>query len=118
MARGQIAAAQPVRYTNRIHRDDCAGFLAHLLTQSSAKLPLLAVYNGVDDEPTPAHDVQAWLAQEMGVELSTNSGHLPEAGTVGKRCSNARLRSTGYELRYPHYQAGYHHILAGDKTAV
>ena len=118
VARGQIAAAQPVRYTNRIHRDDCAGFLAHLLTQSSAKQPLLAVYNVVDDEPTPAHDVQAWLAQKMGVELSANSGHLQEAATVGKRCSNARLHSTGYELRYPHYRAGYHHVLAADKTAV
>ena len=26
---GELCAAQPPRYSNRIHRDDCAGFLAH-----------------------------------------------------------------------------------------
>ena len=118
VARGQISAAQPVRYTNRIHRDDCAGFLAHLFTLSMDNQPLSAVYNGVDDEPAAAHDVQAWLALEMGVELSASSGHLQEAATVGKQCSNALLHSTGYELRYPHYRAGYRHVLGSDKTAV
>jgi nucleoside-diphosphate-sugar epimerase len=111
VARGQIAAAQPVRYTNRIHRDDCAGFLAHLFTLSSNNQPLSAVYNGVDDEPTPAHDVQAWLALEMGVELSAHSGDVQEAATLGKQCSNALLHSTGYELHYPDYRAGYRQVL-------
>ena len=111
VARGQTSAAQPVRYTNRIHRDDCAGFLAHLFTLSSNNQPLSAVYNGVDDEPAPAHDVQSWLALEMGVEPSAHSENLQEAAGLGKQCSNALLHSTGYELRYPDYRTGYRHIL-------
>jgi nucleoside-diphosphate-sugar epimerase len=114
VAGGQISTAQPVRYTNRIHRDDCAGFLAHLFTLSSDNQPLSAVYNGTDDEPAPAHDVQAWLALEMGVELSASCGHLQETAAVGKRCSNALLHSTGYEMHYPDYRAGYRQVLCAD----
>lgn len=114
VARGQISPAQPVRYTNRIHREDCAGFLVHLFAMSQQKQPLSAVYNGVDDEPTPAHGVQGWLAQEMGVDPPRNSELMQDAATVGKRCSNALLRSSGYELQYPDYRAGYRHVLDAD----
>lgn len=109
VARGEIAPAEPVRYTNRIHRDDCAGFLVHLLLQSEAGTALEDVYNAVDDAPAPAHDVEAWLAREMGLtprEASTTRS------TSHKRCRNARLHASGYTLLYPDYRAGYGRMLA------
>lgn len=114
VTRGEISPAQPVRYTNRIHRDDCAGFLVHLLSLSQQKHSLAAIYNGVDDKPAPAHDVQVWLASQMGVEPPRDSEHKQETAMVGKRCSNALLHSSGYELHYPDYRAGYGHVLNAD----
>lgn len=32
---------------------------------------------------------------------------------TNKRCSNARLRASGYRLRYPTYREGYGALIAG-----
>lgn len=103
---GLISPATPVRYTNRIHRDDCAGFLAHLLFREQSGKPLETIYNGVDDCPCPAHEVEAWLAQRLGI---TPLPQVPGTDTAisHKRCKNTALRSSGYQLLYPSYQSGY-----------
>jgi hypothetical protein len=43
------------------------------------------------------------------------SGTPDEAPARGgdKRCSNARLRATGYTLQYPTYREGYAAMLSG-----
>ena len=111
IARGEIAPAEPLRYTNRIHREDCAGLLIHLLLQSAAGAALETIYNAVDDAPAPAHEVEAWIAQALGVAPR----EAPAPGAVShKRCRNARLHDSGYTLRYPDYRAGYRQVLAGD----
>lgn len=109
VARGEIAAAQPPRYTNRIHREDCAGFLVHLLLQAQAGAQLQAIYNAVDDAPAPAHEVESWLAGQLGV---TPSATTTQGVVSHKRCRNARLHESGYSLRYPDYRAGYARVLA------
>ena len=91
--------------TNRIHRDDCAGFLLHLLELESPD-PL---YIGVDDEPCEMSVVLTWLAEALGAPPPRTG----EAGGSGrerggnKRCSNQRLRQSGYELAYPSFREGY-----------
>ena len=91
--------------TNRIHRDDCAGFLLHLLQLESPE-PL---YIGVDDEPCEMSVVLTWLAETLGAPRPGAS----EAGGSGrerggnKRCSNQRLRQSGYQLAYPSFREGY-----------
>ena len=106
---GRVAPATPVRYTNRIHRDDCAGFLAHLLVMDANGNPPLDVYNGVDDCPAPAYEVESWLASTIG-KLSTHS-HTP-AGIAGhKRCRNSRLHDCGYRLTHPDFRSGYTQLL-------
>jgi len=107
IARGHVAPAQPVRYTNRIHRDDCAGFLVHLLELTLAGAKLAPVYNGVDDDPAPAHEVESWIAATLGCVLAP--GQQAGERRVGghKRCRNELLRKTGYGLRYPDYRSGY-----------
>lgn len=99
---GAPCAADPPAYTNRIHRDDCAGVLAFLLEHPHPE----AVYLGVDDDPAPQCQVMDWLADRLGVP------HPPRAaaGTPArgnKRCRNRRLREAGYRLIYPSYREGY-----------
>lgn len=108
IGRGEVCAAEPVRYSNRIHRDDCAGFLVHLLGMDATALA--PVYTGVDDAPTPQYEVEQWLADQMGVEHRVPSAARRQ--TAGhKRCKNDRLRASGYNLLYPGYRSGYRAVL-------
>ena len=102
----------PGVYTNRIHRDDCAGALAHVLMLDEAA-PL---YLGVDDDPAEQCKVMQWLAQQLGVVAPQPSAAVdsPEQRMRGnKRCRNTRLRATGYCLRYSSYREGYAEQLKG-----
>jgi hypothetical protein len=118
--RGELSPKEPLRFSNRIHRDDCAGFLCHLLGRAEAGQTLEPVYNGVDDLPAPQYEVEAWLAARMGVEAKPPEppgkadpnlrGSMP-AGH--KRCSNRLLHASGYRLIYADYRSGYAAVLAG-----
>jgi nucleoside-diphosphate-sugar epimerase len=103
------ARCEPGLYTNRIHRDDCAGVLEHLLALA-APAPL---YIGVDDEPALQCEVLRWLAQQLGVPPPVPSGAPDDSRRRGgnKRCCNARLRASGYRLLYPSYCEGYTALL-------
>lgn len=94
-------------YTNRIHRDDCAGVLQHL-----AELPEPAtVYVGVDNDPADRRDLMAWLAGELGA-TPPRVEHLEGPPARGKRCRNARLLASGYRFTYPSFREGYLDVLA------
>lgn len=98
-------------HTNRIHRDDAAEAIIHLLTGLDDPD---SVYVGVDDEPAQRADVFRFLADRLGVP------HPPVGPASGrfrsgdKRCSNARLRATGFAFTYPTYREGYAAVLAGE----
>jgi nucleoside-diphosphate-sugar epimerase len=114
--RGELCPPQPVSYTNRIHREDCGGFLTHLLLLASAGKTLEPVYIGVDDLPAPRYEVESWLAAEMGLELSGDQACIDEPtqhNSAGhKRCRNTALRASGYTLMFPDYKSGYTNLLA------
>ena len=116
--RGELCPPEPVSYTNRIHREDCAGFLAHLLQLAEAGKALLPVYIGVDDQPAPRYEVESWLAREIGLEeqlagQSVAGDDPTRHNTAGhKRCRNSALRDSGYQLIYPEYKTGYGALLA------
>ena len=114
---GACCADDPPKFTNRIHRDDCAGSLAHLVERDAAGDE---VYIGVDDAPVAECDVLEWLADRVGAPSprrirsgDAGAGNCAVQGS-GKRCRNARLRSTGYRLRYPSFREGYAAVLAGE----
>ncbi len=94
---------------NRIHVDDIAGALAHLAGRG-----LGGVFNVTDDEPAPPQDVVAYAAALMGVapppEIRFDEAALsPMARSFyseAKRVANARLKATGYGLRFPDYRSG------------
>lgn len=91
----------PHRWTNRIHREDAAAAVVHLLTRSDAPQ---RVYLGTDDEPAQLGDVAAYLADRLGAPAPPRAD--PARGH-GKRLSNARLRATGWAPTRPSYREGY-----------
>jgi nucleoside-diphosphate-sugar epimerase len=91
----------PHRWTNRIHREDAAAAIVHLLTRS---WPPERLYLGTDDEPAQMGDVAAHLARLLDVPPPPAAD--PALGH-GKRLSNARLRSTGWAPTRPSYREGY-----------
>lgn len=97
--------AGPPLYTNRIHRDDAARALHHLLGLGQPA-PL---YLGVDHEPAAEAEVLQWLAQRLGVSLSPGAEPPPPGlrPRSNKRCRNARLLSSGFTFRYPTFREGY-----------
>jgi nucleoside-diphosphate-sugar epimerase len=107
----QGTAVASDRFTNRIHRDDIAGAIVHLMRSESA--PELLLLN--DDEPAPERDVLRYLAGRLGVAepVPAPAPSATPARSGVKRCSNARLRATGYQLRYPSYREGYAAMLSG-----
>ncbi len=110
----------PPVFTNRIHRDDCAGALAHLAFLSAPA----ACYLGVDSEPAEQAEMLTWLAKRLGVEAPRElapdevaAPALPGAsarrGGSNKRCRNDRLLASGYRFRFPSYREGYDAVLRG-----
>ena len=111
IGRGELCAAQPPRYSNRIHRDDCAGFLCHLLQAAVAGESLAPVYIGVDDQPALQFEVECWLAARLGIAQPEYQQLSVSGATTGKRCSNRLLHDSGYQLQYPDYRSGYQAVL-------
>jgi nucleoside-diphosphate-sugar epimerase len=90
-------------WTNRIHVEDCAGVLHHLMRLPNPE----SLYLGSDDEPATTAEVLTWIARELGKPT-------PEAGETAprnKRCRNARLRQSGYRFIYPSFRDGYRDIV-------
>ena len=95
-------------YSNRIHRDDAAAFIAFLVDKVANNQIVEDCYIVTDDLPTQQYEVLTWLANQLKIDTS-NIKAPSELG--GKRLSNKRLRDTGFALQYPNYQAGYSEIL-------
>lgn len=103
---GAPCQKEPPLYTNRIHRDDAARALAHLMA-----LPYPdELYLGVDDHPTAFYDVLSWLCGVLGREEPPIAAP-GDSARGSKRCSNRRLLATGFRFRYPSFREGYSAIL-------
>lgn len=107
---GRAVFRKPPVYTNRIHRDDAAGALRHLMQLASPE----SLYLGVDCEPADERTVQSWLAGVLGAPpprpAASDRDGRPRSN---KRCRNDRLRGSGYRFRYPSFREGYRAVLEG-----
>ncbi len=111
VAGGELCPQTPLRYSNRIHRDDVGALLAWLLQQWARGVAPARTMIAVDNEPAPQFEVERWLAQALGItEWQTRPGGVRAGGH--KRCRNLALTASGYVLRYPDYRAGYGAVLA------
>jgi nucleoside-diphosphate-sugar epimerase len=95
-------------WTNRIHRDDAAHFIVHLVQQVALQTPVLPCYIVTDSAPVSQYEVLHWLATQMQVPYDTNMP--PIAG--GKRLSNQALLASGFQLQHADYRSGYAALLA------
>lgn len=96
-------------FTNRIHREDAAGVLRHLLRLESVPSKLLAV----DSEPADLHEIAEWVSRRTDQPSPFVGMEGWKRGLGHKRCSNSLLRSLGYQLRFPSFREGYG-LLAGE----
>jgi len=105
-----LKTAKPIGhgYTNRIHVDDCAGVLAHLLRRES---PLEPIYLATDHLPVSGREVRKYIAEKLSVVEPPYVD--TEGDDQGKRCNNRRLLDTGYRFIHPDYRSGWSALLKG-----
>ena len=94
-------------WANRIHVDDAAAAIVHLL---SLREPM-SLYLGVDDTPLPLAELYDHLARVAGAPIPGAGAAPPGVGS--KRLSNARLRSSGFVPRWPDAREGYAALIGG-----
>ncbi|RTE87768.1 MULTISPECIES: NAD-dependent epimerase/dehydratase family protein [Gammaproteobacteria] len=96
-------------WTNRIHSDDLAGVIIHLLN-AQQKLNHDVVI-ATDNEPSIQSEVYTWLAELLNIEISKTSERNTPVRGANKRLSNQKLVATGFEFRYSSYKDGYKALL-------
>mmetsp|Transcript_13046 Transcript_13046/g.21122 ORF Transcript_13046/g.21122 Transcript_13046/m.21122 type:complete len:624 (-) Transcript_13046:143-2014(-) len=99
---------------SRIHVDDIVGVLCTSLHQPNPG----RVYNVVDDEPAPTHQVTEYASELLGIKCPDRQDYDVIKETLGpmaisfysenKRVSNKRIKEElGYNLIYPTYREGF-----------
>jgi len=95
-------------WTNRIHRDDGAAFIAECIVKVDRNTSIAPLYVVTDSQPALQYEVLQWLAKEQGIDCSSVT--MPSVAG-GKRLSNQHMLKTGFTLQYPNYQLGYRHLI-------
>jgi len=96
----RVPREQP-HWANRIHIDDAAAAIVHLLALADPQ----SLYLGADNTPLPLDELYDHLAGLIGAPAPL-AGPAP-TGVGSKRISNARLVASGFEPRWPDSRAGY-----------
>jgi nucleoside-diphosphate-sugar epimerase len=96
----RVPRSQP-HFANRIHVDDAAAAIAHLLRLPDPQ----ALYLGADNTPLPLDTLYEHLARLIGAPRPAD-GPAP-AGIGSKRLSNQRLRDSGFVPKWPDARQGY-----------
>lgn len=99
------APRHPLHWANRIHIDDAAAAVVHLLALPHPD----ALYLGGDDTPLPLHELYEHLAALIHAQ-PPDEGPAP-ANVGSKKLSNARLKASGWTPQWPDSRAGYAALL-------
>lgn len=99
-------------WTNRIHADDVAGIISHLVARKEKEWPLAPVYLATDSEPVRQADFVTWLAGQLNLDISHLSMSDDPGPRGSKRLDNRLICSTDYRFQYPSYQEGYQALLS------
>ncbi len=87
----------------RIHSEDCAGVIAHLIRLNEKQVPLSTLYLATDCEPVTQYELRGWLAAHLDVSLVEKYTKQRSS----RRCSNKKLLDSGYRFIFPTYREGY-----------
>ena len=101
---GTLAPEAPIHFSNRIHRDDLASFIVHLVSKRASGETLQPLYLASDGAPAPIHEVTSWLAEQL--EVTPQQYEMIQRGG-NKRVANRAMRESGFVCRYPNYQSGF-----------
>lgn len=118
VASGQATLDPGAPYTNRIHIEDCAAVLAHLVDLIGQHRDVDPLYLATDCLPATSAEVESFIATELGLSLDQCTP-VPQSKRIAgsKRCSNQRLLDTGYSFKYPDYRAGYRQVIAAMRSS-
>jgi nucleoside-diphosphate-sugar epimerase len=117
-----IARAEPVtekrwdQWTNRIHRDDCAAAIAHLVNREAVR----PCYVASDTSPARYGEIATWVAQRLGLPVSAPRADAPSPGAGGlerggnKRCWSTGLLAEGFTFKYASFKDGYEPLIELD----
>jgi nucleoside-diphosphate-sugar epimerase len=109
-----IFSADRNRYSNRIHREDLARAIEFALLSAEKGKPLIGCYVASDDRPSLVGEVEAWIAERLGVSYDPATQGDGDTTRGNRRCENGRLKQAGFVFRYPDYRAGYEQLSGGD----
>jgi nucleoside-diphosphate-sugar epimerase len=107
---GRATVPDPPVYANRIHRDDAAAAIVHLLVDIAEPA---ACYLGSDRAPVARGEVLRWLAAELGV-APPPTGPDERSRGGNKRCRSDRLVASGFRFAFPTYREGYTAVLRAE----
>jgi nucleoside-diphosphate-sugar epimerase len=114
---GQASIPPSAVYANRIHRDDCAAVLHHLMRLERAA-PL---YVAADEEPAETAEVLRWLAARLRVPeppIDREAGATRYGRSSNKRVRSTGLRTSVYRFLFPTFREGYGAIIdAGEPVS-
>jgi nucleoside-diphosphate-sugar epimerase len=99
--------AGAAEYTNRIHVDDAAAALAHLLALDAVR----ECYLLTDDHPATLAEVYAFIADRLRVPTPPPETVATVRAVGNKRLSNRRLRDSGFTFRHSDFRSGYAAVL-------
>jgi nucleoside-diphosphate-sugar epimerase len=98
-----------IHYSNRIHIDDLATFLANMLHVKHPKKSYIVTNN----QPLALHKIIAWFQQQLGLpELVVEHDHLS-----GKRIYATYLQQMGFHLQHENCWDDYLNLLQKNPTS-
>lgn len=102
---------KPDIWSNQIHGEDVAG-LIEFLTERPEPPPRLLLVS--DTKPVQRKEIFSWVREKTSCpEGCFDEDHPSRAGNRGnKRVSTARLKSLGYQWKYPSFREGLEPLLA------
>jgi nucleoside-diphosphate-sugar epimerase len=106
LRQGRATVPQAPQWANRFHIEDAARACVHLLGLSKP----LPCYVGVDDRPMPIDELYGALAAMLGVPPPARSQAATDVAS--KRLSNARLKKSGFRLKWPDALEGYRALIS------
>ena len=85
------------KYTNMIHRSDCAGAINYALRHR-----LEGIYNLADDEHPTRKELYDRVAKKYTLPKVKWDPSLASLHSGNKRVSNHKIKAEGFSFRYPH----------------